>query len=207
MNNLLPMPAKPMRTFIYEPASPATQPAAQTTMQTITLIVDDDDTFCRVMQRAFARRAIATDIFTAAAPALAAMKKVGYKRAIIDLKIAQDSGLALIRSLKQLNPDIQIIMLTGYSSVTTAVEAIKSGALNYLCKPVAVDDILKAFNEGLVEPEIPLPQLPPSLDRMEWELIQKALQDNQGNISATARTLGMHRRTLQRKLLKRPASN
>ena len=182
-------------------------PSIATPKQTATLIVDDDDTFCRVMQRAFARRAIATDIFTAAAPALAAMETVGYARAIIDLKIAQDSGLALIRSLKQLNPDIDIIMLTGYSSVTTAVEAIKSGARNYLCKPVAVDDILKAFNGDLDEAEIFPPQLPPSLDRMEWELIQKALQDNQGNISATARTLGMHRRTLQRKLLKRPTNN
>jgi two-component system response regulator RegA len=169
------------------------------------LLVDDDETFCHVMQRALLRRQITADIFFDTDTALNAAHSLNYDRALVDLKIAQDSGLSLIRELKQINPDIQIIMLTGYSSVTTAVEAIKSGALNYFCKPVEVDALLKAFDEKQFD--APLPEVPPSLDRMEWELIQKALQDNLGNISATARALGMHRRTLQRKLLKRPTNS
>lgn len=94
-------------------------------------------------------------------------------------------------------------MLTGYSSISTAVEAIKLGALNYLCKPADTEDILAAFNLEAVR-DLKIPSNPPSVERLEWEHIQKVLQENGGNISATARSLGMHRRTLQRKLQKRP---
>ncbi|RZA00280.1 MAG: response regulator, partial [Moraxellaceae bacterium] len=139
--------------------------------------------------------------------ALAAMQENNYMKAIIDLKIAQDSGLILIKTLKSMNANIEIIMLTGYSSITTAVESIKLGALNYFCKPVEVDEILQAFSQDIRHQDITLPDNRPSLERMEWEHIQKTLQENEGNISATARILGMHRRTLQRKLLKRPVSN
>ena len=108
--------------------------------------------------------------------------------------------------MKTISPSIEIIILTGYSSVSTAVEAIKLGAVNYFCKPVDVDEVLLAFNNVPHVNELPLPELPPSLDRIEWEHIQKTLQDNRGNVSETARILGMHRRTLQRKLQKRPVS-
>lgn len=171
------------------------------------LIVDDDENFCRILARALARRNIAADSCHSAAAALAALQQQDYSRAIVDLKIAQDSGLNLIKALLQLNPQLPIVMLTGYASISTAVEAIKFGAANYLCKPASVDDILQAFALGSSVPVAAPPEHPPSLDRMEWEIIQKALLANQGNISATARELGMHRRTLQRKLLKRPSIN
>jgi two-component system response regulator RegA len=97
-----------------------------------------------------------------------------------------------------------MLILTGYSSISTAVEAIKMGAINYLCKPAGVDDILVAFSNTAPNPEVSIKETPPSVDRLEWEHIQKVLAENDGNISATARSLGMYRRTLQRKLLKRP---
>lgn len=171
------------------------------------LVVDDDLTFAQIMQRSLMRRGFTVDIFQNAESALQAIQNQDYSKAIIDLKIAQDSGLTLIKQLKAIKPELDIIMLTGYSSISTAVEAIKLGALNYLCKPVDTDEILQAFSVGEDLHEIKLPESPPSLDRLEWEHIQKTLQDNDGNISATARLLGMHRRTLQRKLQKRPVNN
>lgn len=171
------------------------------------LIVDDDITFAQILQRALVRRGFTADVFHVSEPAINALQKKGYTKAIVDLKIAQDSGLALIRNLKSIAPNIDIVMLTGYSSISTAVEAIKLGALNYLCKPANTDEILQAFSTNKIEPNIALPDSPPSLERLEWEHIQKILQENEGNVSATARLLGMHRRTLQRKLQKRPVSN
>lgn len=126
---------------------------------------------------------------------------------VLDLKLEHESGLALIEPLKAKLPDAKIVILTGYSSISTAVNAIKLGAFNYLCKPAGTQDILAAF-----EQETPLTtaiddgQLP-SVKRLEWEHIQRVLADNGGNISATARSLGMHRRTLQRKLQKKPVSS
>jgi len=170
------------------------------------IIVDDDFTFSQIMQRALTRRGFSTDAFTSYDAALKAVQNQPYSKAIVDLKIAQDSGLALIKQFKSIQPELEIVMLTGYSSITTAVEAIKLGALNYLCKPLDVDEILQAFAIA-EQKEMSLPENPTSLERLEWEHIQKTLQDNQGNISATARLLGMHRRTLQRKLQKRPVSS
>ena len=169
------------------------------------LIVDDDITFAQMLKRALDRRGfntwIAHDITTA--EVLLSQHKIA--KAIVDLKIAQESGLVLISKLKEITPDIQIIMLTGYSSISTAVDAIKLGAINYFCKPIEVDDLLKAFDSTPTADAIPIPENAPSLDRMEWEYIQKILQDCNGNISAAARALGVHRRTLQRKLQKRPS--
>jgi two-component system, response regulator RegA len=171
------------------------------------LLVDDDDIFCQVMQRALNRRGFPVDTFQSAQTAIAAMQTNNYTKAIVDLKIAQESGLRLIKELKILSPEIDIVMLTGYSSISTAVEAIKLGALNYFCKPIEVDDVLQAFTHESAADNMTLPESPPSLDRLEWEHIQKTLQANEGNISASARALGMHRRTLQRKLQKRPVKN
>ena len=170
------------------------------------LLVDDDEIFCSVVQRALTRRGLDSVCCFTAASALDAAATQEFSHALIDLKIAQDSGLALIKTLKTNQSALKIVMLTGYSSVSTAVDAIKLGAINYLCKPADVDSILKVFEETAPSAELAAPETPPSLDRMEWELIQQALAANQGNISATARELGMHRRTLQRKLLKRPTS-
>lgn len=177
-----------------------------TTSSKLMLLVDDDAVFCQVMQRALLRRGYEVIACSNTANAEAHALDLQFNYAIVDLKIAQESGLSLIKRLKQINPCIEIIMLTGYSSISTAVEAIKLGALNYFCKPIEVDELLRAFSDehALVE----LPSITtPSLGRLEWEHIQKTLNDCQGNISAAARALGMHRRTLQRKLQKHPVNN
>jgi two-component system, response regulator RegA len=168
------------------------------------LVVDDDEIFCQVMQRALLRRGYFAVTCRTIAEAETATREYFFQKAIVDLKIAQESGLILIRTLKSINPSMAIIMLTGYSSVSTAVEAIKLGALNYFCKPIDVDEVLKGFCETQNAIEETALISTPSLGRVEWEHIQKILQDHEGNISAAARALGMHRRTLQRKLQKRP---
>lgn len=168
------------------------------------LVVDDDASFCRVLTRALNRRGFEACSAHSLGEALAQAQANPLTRALIDLKLADESGLDVISALKQLRPELDIVMLTGYSSIATAVEAVKRGALNYLCKPAGVDDILAAFAATASAPTPEPPALPHSVDRLEWEHIQKVLLDFEGNISATARALGMHRRTLQRKLQKRP---
>ena len=126
---------------------------------------------------------------------------------ILDLKLEQESGLSILQQLKQLQPQMDILILTGYSSISTAVEAIKLGAINYLCKSASADEIVAAFENTEANVQVPMEDSPPSVNRLEWEHIQRVLNENQGNISATARSLGMHRRTLQRKLQKRPVKN
>lgn len=172
------------------------------------LVVDDDPTFLHVLERALLKRGFSVATATDLTSALQRAHQQSFSKAIIDLKLGGDSGLHLIRDLKQHQPEMDIVILTGYSSISTAVEAIKSGATNYLCKPADVQDILAAFKGqngsiSLVEDDY----TPLSIERLEWEHIQKVLQENQGNISATARSLGMHRRTLQRKLQKRPVKH
>ena len=117
-----------------------------------------------------------------------------------------DSGLTLIPRLKSLFQPMRIVVLTGYASVTTAVEAIKLGATHYLAKPVDADQVVAAFGRAAGDPKEPVAEHPLSVERLEWEHIQRVLSENSGNISATARNLNMHRRTLQRKLAKRPRS-
>lgn len=169
------------------------------------LIVDDDPAFCQVLTRALARRGLHALCAHELAGALMLARQHRPPRALIDLKLADSSGLQVISALKQQQPDIDIVMLTGYSSIATAVEAVKRGAINYLCKPVGADEIVAAFTIATAETApVPAPQ-PLSVERLEWEHIQKILLEHEGNISATARALGMHRRTLQRKLQKRPA--
>jgi len=169
------------------------------------LLVDDDQVFTRVMKRALSR--LGFEIYTAqnAKEALALTQEMFFDRAILDLKLELTSGLQLIAELKAVQADLRIVVLTGYSSVSTAVEAIKLGAVNYLCKPAPVSEILAAFDNTQGNSSASLMEVRPSVDRVEWEHIQRVLLENQNNISATARALGMHRRTLQRKLQKRPA--
>jgi len=168
------------------------------------LLVDDDSTFLSVMRRAFER--LDFDVQTASddEQAILLAEKFSFDKAIVDLKLENTSGLSLIPKLKAVSPNINIIVLTGYSSVSTAVEAIKLGARNYLCKPASSDEILKAFDSTAGNENIEIAASPPSVNRLEWEHIQKVLHELDGNVSATARALGMHRRTLQRKLQKRP---
>ncbi len=168
------------------------------------LVVDDDPTFAQVLTRALTRRGLRVAIAHDLAGAVALAATTQPRRAIVDLKIGADSGLQVIAALRERLPDIAIVMLTGYSSIATAVEAVKLGAVNYLCKPAGSDEILAAFDATAPNPDLSPPDNPPSVDRIEWEHIQRVLNAHDGNISATARALGMHRRTLQRKLQKRP---
>lgn len=164
------------------------------------LIVDDDTTFAQVLARSMSRQGFAVTTASGIKQALATSRTDTFSKAIVDLKLDSDSGLQLISALLAEQPSMQILMLTGYSSIATAVEAMRLGAVNYLCKPAGSAEILAAFEPGKVEPAITTP----SVDRMEWEHIQRVLASHDGNISATARSMGMHRRTLQRKLQKRP---
>lgn len=168
------------------------------------LIVDDDPTLAGMLERVLQRRGFSTKSAGDATQALQLISCEQFKRAIVDLKLGNDSGLQLIRELKLQQSEMAIVMLTGYSSISTAVEAVKLGAINYLCKPADAEEILAAFGEQKERTTTELSYTPLSVDRLEWEYIQKILQENNGNISATARALGMHRRTLQRKLNKRP---
>lgn len=175
------------------------------------LIIDDDATLLQVLERAFIRRGFKVSTAQTGDQALELCKVYNLTHISLDLKLSQETGLHLIPQLRILAPNAPIVMLTAYASIATAVDAIKLGAHQYLCKPVDADQLLNGFasdtNEiSHVEPNTQHePQeKPTSMKRLEWEMIQQSLKSNQGNVSATARELGMHRRTLQRKLLKHP---
>lgn len=171
------------------------------------LLVDDDQVFLHVLSRAMSKRGYQVHVAENETDALALSKTEPFELAVIDLKLEKTSGLQLLEKLKADNTELRIVVLTGYSSISTAVEAIKLGATNYLCKPADAEEILQAFNLTSGDSTTDIASTPPSVSRLEWEHIQKVLQENDGNISATARALDMHRRTLQRKLLKRPVKN
>lgn len=168
------------------------------------LLVDDDEAFSRVLGKALGKRGF--DVLHAATidEARAQLGNQTPDFAVVDLKLEDDSGLDLVPILKASNEDMVIVILTGYASIATAVEAIKRGATNYLAKPARVDDVVQALRGMTTGESIGEDYTPMSVDRLEWEHIQKVLQENDGNISATARSLGMYRRTLQRKLAKKP---
>jgi two-component system response regulator RegA len=171
----------------------------------VILVLDDDSTFVEVLGRALRRRGYQVLGATNSTSALALVRATPPDYAVVDLKMERESGLDCVEPLLALQPHMRILILTGYSSIATAVSAIKAGAWDYACKPLDADEILLKLGigegaEGHSEP----PTHPLSVDRLEWEHIQRVLGENDGNISATARSLGMHRRTLQRKLLKRP---
>jgi two-component system response regulator RegA len=168
------------------------------------LLVDDDATFCQVMGLALSRRGFAVHTASGKAAALQLVQAGTPEYAVVDLNLSGDSGLGLIAELLAFDPAIRIVVLTGYASIATAVEAIKLGAVNYLAKPADADQVLAAFATTSGNPTVPINARPLSIGRLEWEHIQRVLCENDGNISATARQLGMHRRTLQRKLVKRP---
>ena len=155
------------------------------------LIVDDDEMFCHVLNRALTRRGYEVIVAQDADQALAMAAQYLPTMATLDLKLENSSGLKLLPELLAISPQCRIVVLTGYSSIATAVEAIKLGAVNYLCKPVDADDVLTAFERQSGDPDIELADNPPSINRITWEHIQKVLQEHDGNISATARALGV----------------
>jgi two-component system response regulator RegA len=181
-----------------------------TDLPTHGLLVDDDPLYLRTLQRSLARREIETVTAHDIASALEQATQAPPAFALIDLKLGSESGLALIQPLRELRADMRILLVTGYASIATAVEAIKLGADDYLPKPATVQMILRALGEtdedGSEEhEEVEPPDAMTPISRLQWEHIQQALHETGGNISAAARLLGMHRRSLQRKLLKRPS--
>jgi two-component system response regulator RegA len=170
------------------------------------LLVDDDATFCSVLSRALEKRGFAVTVAHSVEAAMPLALGSPPEFAVVDLKMDGVSGLVLIKALHELDPATRIVVLTGYASIATAVEAIKLGATQYLAKAANADEIVAAFGH-LASAELPVNARPPSVERLEWEHIQRVLHEHHGNISATARALNMHRRTLQRKLGKRPAGS
>lgn len=168
------------------------------------LLVDDDATFCEVLRRAMDKRGFDVTVAHSVEEATPLAQASPPEYAVVDLKMDGASGLVLVKLLHELDAATRIVVLTGYASIATAVEAIKLGATQYLQKPANADEIVSAFGH-LANPDLPLQAQPASVERLEWEHIQRVLNENQGNISATARALNMHRRTLQRKLGKPPA--
>ena len=166
------------------------------------LLVDDDATFCRILGLALGRRGFAVATASDRTTALHRAATDPPEYAVVDLNLAGDSGLLLIPELLALEPATRIVVLTGYASIATAVEAIKCGAINYLPKPADADQVVAALTPSAGP--APVNSRPLSVPRLEWEHIQRVLHDNNGNVSVTARQLGMHRRTLQRKLAKHP---
>jgi len=171
------------------------------------LLVDDDDTFRERLARAFVQRGY--DVRQAASPvdarSLAASESP--ELALVDLRMPGGSGLELVRDLIEIDPSTNVVVLTGYGSIATALDAVRLGATHYLSKPADVDEILAAFARKEQPPgAVPLaiPDAVPSLARIEWEHIQRVLNDCGGNVSHAARLLGVHRRSLQRKLGKYP---
>ncbi len=169
------------------------------------LVIDDDPIFNAILVRTLERYGLTALGALDANSARQLAEETRAARIVLDLNLNGSSGLALIPELLAINPDCQIVVLTGYASIATAVDAVKLGAIQYLAKPAEIEAILSAF-EASAGPDFDLPisEEPLSVDRMEWEHIQRILSENEGNISATARALKMHRRTLQRKLSKHP---
>ena len=171
------------------------------------LLVDDDPTFLEVMSRGMKRHGLSVEVATDGPSAKAIASQTQPEFILLDLNLPGESGLITLPDLLASCPNSRVVILTGYSSIATAVEAIKLGAFDYLCKPANLSQILAAFDGSpAVAPAEPA-AAPLSVDRLEWEYIQQVLQQNDGNVTATAKALGMHRRTLQRKLRKRPVKH
>jgi two-component system response regulator RegA len=168
------------------------------------LIVDDDDDHCWALKRSFEKRGYDVDSANCVPQALRLAETWRPDYTLLDLRMPGPSGLTLISRLRIAGAGMRIVVVTGYASIATAVEAIKLGAVHYLTKPASADAIEAAFHRDRGNENIPACPQRLSFDRLAWEHIQSALADHDGNVSAAARALGMHRRTLQRKLIKLP---
>lgn len=174
--------------------------------KTSLLIVDDDEILRERLGRAFRDRGFAVRTAGDYDEAMRLANADSPEMAIVDLRMPGRSGLELVRDLHAADPQTRVVVLTGYGSIATAIEAMRLGAMNYLPKPADVDDIVAAFEKGDAPP-LSTPETEytaPSLARAEWEHINRVLTDCGGNISEAARRLGLHRRSLQRKLQKYP---
>lgn len=169
------------------------------------LVVDDDDRLRERLGRAFADRGLAVHLASDHAAAVAIAQATPLDRAVVDLRMPGPNGLAVVRDLLAAQPTLAVVVVTGYGSIATAVEAMRLGVRDYLTKPCNADQILAAFEvEPEPAPDAELPYEVPSLARLEFEHIERVLRECNGNVSKAARVLGMHRRTLQYKLAKFP---
>jgi two-component system response regulator RegA len=176
----------------------------ETESQLAILLVDDDRRFRDRLAQAFEKRGFAVQTAGDYDEAMERAELFHPDRAIVDLRMPGRSGLELVRSLIELNDEIEVLVLSGYGSITTAVDAIRLGAVNFLPKPADADDILLAFDRSKADISVSEedPSSVPSLARAEWEHIHRVLAECDGNVSLAARRLGIHRRSLQRKLQK-----
>jgi two-component system response regulator RegA len=173
------------------------------------LIVDDDAVFANTLARSLERKQVDACVAVNREQALALASAHVFSDITLDLNLGEQSGLQIIAQLRSLQSQANLLVLTGYASIATTVQAIKLGADNYLAKPADSAAILRALDEDFAQPEeTAAPQSfefqAMSVPRLEWEHIQRVLTEHGGNVSATARALNMHRRTLQRKLAKKP---
>lgn len=172
------------------------------------LIVDDDEAFANTLANSMERKQLQTCVALTREQAILAASQRAFTDITLDLNLGEQSGLQLITHLRALQPQASLLVLTGYASIATTVQAIKLGADNYLAKPADSTAILRALDEDVADAEVVEQDTSEfqtmSVSRLEWEHIQRVLNENEGNVSATARALNMHRRTLQRKLAKKP---
>ena len=171
------------------------------------LLVDQDVALCENLAKGLTSRGFQVQFAGTAEQASRLVNDDPPQHAVIALELPDLSGLKLVSKLLALGPQTRIVVLAGYPSIRTAVDAIKLGATYYLAKPASADDVVAAFCRDRVDDSIPVDKKPMSVRRAEWEYISRVLRANDGNVSATARALSMHRRTLQRKLRKRPPRN
>ena len=172
-------------------------------LERLLLIVEDDAAFARTLQRSFERRGYKVLVAASLDEVVKLLEEHTAEYAVVDLKLAGGaSGLACVQTLHAHDPEMLIVVLTGYASIATAVEAIKLGACHYLAKPSNTDDIEAAFGRAEGNADVSLTERPTSIKTLEWERIHQTLAETGFNISETARRLGMHRRTLARKLEK-----
>jgi two-component system response regulator RegA len=168
------------------------------------LIVDDDEVFRERLARALRARGYTVQTAASVADALARLETEMPDALVVDLRMPGESGMALIPHVKAMEAATRILVLTGYGSIATAVEAMRLGAMGYLTKPADAEEILRALEGQTAPPALPETLSTPSLARAEWEHMQRILADCAGNVSEAARRLGIHRRSLQRKLQKVP---
>ena len=165
------------------------------------LIVDDDSVFCERLAKAFERRSFKVFQALSYTSALEAVATQQIDYAVLDLRLGKQSGIDLLKVLMEMYPELKAVVITGYGSIASAIEAVKTGAVNYLSKPVEISEILLALElSDQVGKAKSYTQLVPSLEQVEWEHIQRVMNDCDGNITRAAKMLGLHRRSLQRKL-------
>lgn len=168
------------------------------------LLVDDSDIFRERLASALEERGLEVSTAANAIEAMEVVRTRKFDMAVIDLKMPGPSGMILLRDLRAYDPEMKVVVLTGFGSIATAVEAMRLGAVNFVSKPADADEVLAAFSfdDAAHEPDSSSELEVPSLARAEWEHIQRVLADSGGNVSEAARRLGLHRRSLQRKLKK-----